>query len=96
MFLIWFVNVTIGEHEPLVQISVNPVTCRLLREPKFRISLKRHIEDFKKDRDEPCRVMNLSMIFRQRELKRSINELGSHAGRLPAALNKRVIKEQRR
>jgi hypothetical protein len=36
--------------------------------------LKRHIEDFKKDQDEPYRVMHLPMIFRQRELKRSIEK----------------------
>ena len=39
--------------------------------------LKKHIEDFKRDQDEAYRVMNLSMIFGQRELKRSVNELGS-------------------
>jgi len=66
------------------------------RNKNFGFYLRCTNEDFKKDQDEPYRVMNLPMIFRQRELKRSINELGSHSGRLPAALNKRVIKEQRR
>jgi len=56
-------SVTIGEPEPLVQIFVNPVTCRLPKEPKFWMLLKRHIEDFKNDQDEPYRVINLYMIF---------------------------------
>ena len=41
--LIWFMSVTIGEPDPLVQIFVNAVTCRLPKEPSFWMSLKRHI-----------------------------------------------------
>ncbi len=84
------------KHEPLVRILTNSVSSRLPKGSECLMSLKSHIEDFRKYQDELYRVMNLTMIFTaERTLELNLTNWGVVWG---DSLRPEygVIKEQRR